>query len=199
MPMTRCSDRTPNGPHGPRVSRRSLHRSLAQGTIEPFPTVWRHPMKDQRFNYAGIGGAVAGVVGLLGIYADWWETDAKSYYGTADISGQLALAMSIGLFAFGVAYVVFSDLRIRRAMGALMTLCAAVLTLSCVWGLLRADNVAPGASTEAGIWVSLLGGVIGVAVSMKNVKYAADADASTAPTGDGQGSDAVSQGAPSTG
>jgi hypothetical protein len=36
-------------------------------------------MKDQRFNYAGIGGAVAGVVGLLGIYAGWWETHAKSY------------------------------------------------------------------------------------------------------------------------
>lgn len=156
-------------------------------------------MKDQRFNYAGIGGAVAGVVGLLGIYAGWWETDAKSYYGTADISGQLALAMSIGLFAFGVAYVVFSDQRIRRAMGALMTLCAAVLTLSCVWGLLRADNVAPGASTEAGLWVSLLGGVIGVAASMLAVKYAADEDASTSPNADGRGSDVVSQEAPSTG
>jgi len=35
-------------------------------------------MKDQRFNYGGIGGAVAGVVGLLGIYAGWWDTDAKS-------------------------------------------------------------------------------------------------------------------------
>ena len=36
------------------------------------------PMKDQRFNYGGIGGAVAGVVGLLGIYAGWWDTNAKS-------------------------------------------------------------------------------------------------------------------------
>jgi hypothetical protein len=106
--------------------------------------------------------------------------------------------MSIGLFAFGVAYVVFSDQRIRRAMGALMTLCAAVLTLSCVWGLLRGDNVAAGASTEAGLWVSLLGGVMGVAASMLAVKYAADEDASTAPTGDGHGSDVVSQEAPST-
>lgn len=35
-------------------------------------------MKDQRFNYGGIGGGVAGVVGLLGIYAGWWDTDAKS-------------------------------------------------------------------------------------------------------------------------
>ena len=88
---------------------------------------------------------------------------------------------------------------IRRAMGALMTLCAAVLTLSCVWGLVRADTIAPGASTEGGLWVSLLGGVIGVAASMLVVRYAADEDASTTPTADGRGSDAVSQEAPSSG
>lgn len=149
-------------------------------------------MKDQRINYAGIGGAVAGVVGLLGIYADWWKTDTTLYHGTADISGQLALAMSIGLFVFGAAYVLFSDQRIRRAMGALMTLFAVVLTLACVWGLQRADNVAAGASAKAGLWVSLLGGVMGIAASMLALKYAADEDAATAGSGDDHGSDAVS-------
>jgi hypothetical protein len=149
-------------------------------------------MKDQRINYAGIGGAVAGVVGLLGIYADWWKTDTTVYHGTADISGQLALAMSIGLFVFGAAYVLFSDERIRRAMGALMTLFAVVLTLACVWGLQRADNVAVGASTKAGLWVSLLGGVMGIAASMLALKYAADEDAATAGSGDDHGLDAVS-------
>ena len=148
-------------------------------------------MKDQRLNYVGIGGAVAGVVGLLGIYADWWETDTTVYHGTSDISGQLALAMSIGLFAFGAAYVLFSDQRIRRAMGALMTLFAVVLTLACVWGVQRADNVAAGASTKAGLWVSLLGGVMGIAASMLAVKYAADEDASAAGSGDDHGSDAI--------
>ena len=148
-------------------------------------------MKDQRLNYAGIGGAVAGVVGLLGIYADWWETDTTVYHGTADISGQLALAMSIGLFAFGAAYVLFSDQRVRRAMGALMTLFAVVLTLACVWGVQRAGNVAAGASTKAGLWVSLLGGVMGIAASMLAVKYASDEDAS-ADSGDERMSDAVS-------
>ena len=148
-------------------------------------------MKDQRLNYAGIGGAVAGIVGLLGIYADWWETDTTVYHGTADISGQLALAMSIGLFAFGAAYVLSSDQRIRRAMGALMTLFAVVLTLACVWGLQRADNVAPGASTQVGLWVSLLGGVMGIAASMLALKYASDEDAS-ADAGDERMSDAVS-------
>ncbi|TMM25778.1 MAG: hypothetical protein E6F95_01195 [Actinobacteria bacterium] len=149
------------------------------------------PMKDQRLNYAGIGGAVAGVVGLLGIYADWWETETTVYHGTADISGQLALAMSIGLFAFGAAYVLSSDQRIRRAMGALMTLFAVVLTLACVWGLQRTDNVAAGASTQAGLWVSLLGGVMGIAASMLAVKYAADEDASAGSV-DERESDAVS-------
>ena len=149
-------------------------------------------MKDQRFNYAGIGGAVAGVVGLLGIYADWWQTDTTVYHGTADISGQLALAMSIGLFAFGAAYVLFSDQRIRRAMGALMTLFAVVLTLACVWGLQRADSVAAGASTKAGLWVSLLGGVVGIAASMLALKYASDEDASTMTAGGDHGADTVS-------
>ena len=65
--------------------------------------------------------------------------------------------MSIGLFAFGAAYVLISDARIRRAMGALATLCAVVLTLACVWGLLRTDNVAPGAEVGTGLFVSALG------------------------------------------
>jgi len=149
-------------------------------------------MKDQRFNYVGIGGAVAGVVGLLGIYADWWQTDTTVFHGTADISGQLALAMSIGLFVFGAAYVLFSDQRIRRAMGALMTLFAVVLTLACVWGLQRADNVAAGASTKAGLWVSLLGGVMGIAASMLALKYASDEDASAMSSSGDHEADTVS-------
>ena len=103
-------------------------------------------MDKAKISYAGVGAAVAGVIGILGIYSAWWETDFATYHGTADISGQLALAMSIGLFAFGGAYVLISDARIRRAMGALATLCAVVLTLACVWGLLRTDDVAPGAT-----------------------------------------------------
>jgi hypothetical protein len=40
---------------------------------------------------------------------------------------------------------------------------------------------------------------MGVAASMLAMKYAADEDASTAPTGDGDGLDAISQEAPSIG
>jgi hypothetical protein len=131
----------------------------------------------RKLNYAGIGGAVAGVISVLGIYSYWWSTDTTSYDGVADISGRLALAMSVGLFAFGVAFVLMSDPTIRRAMGALMTICAVVLTLACVWGVLRADDVAPGATIELGLWVSAIGGVLGIVASLLALRDAMAADA----------------------
>jgi hypothetical protein len=120
-------------------------------------------MREEKINYAGIAAAVGGIVGLLGIYANWWSTETVDYAGTQDVSGKLALAMSLGTFVFGGAYVLMSDPGIRRAMGALMTLTAVVLTLACVWGLTRGDEVALGASAEVGLWISVLGGVIGIA------------------------------------
>jgi hypothetical protein len=120
-------------------------------------------MRDEKINYAGIAAAVGGIVGLLGIYANWWSTESVDLDGTQDVSGKLALAMSLGTFVFGGAYVLMSDPGIRRAMGALMTLTAVVLTLACVWGLSRGEEVAAGASAAVGLWVSVLGGVIGIA------------------------------------
>ena len=94
--------------------------------------------------------------------------------------------MSIGLFAFGVAYVVIADSAIRRAMGALMTLCAVVLTLACVWGLLRSDQIAPGATPELGLWVSVIGGVLGIVASLMALRDAmADSDGSLPTPNDG--------------
>ena len=110
------------------------------------------------------------------------------YNGTADISGQLALAMSVGLFAFGGAYVLIGDARIRRAMGALATLCAVVLTLACVWGLLRTDNIAPGATASTGLFVSALGGVLGIAAGLLVLRDTAAMEAAGSP--DAQPSDA---------
>ena len=62
-------------------------------------------MDKAKISYAGVGASVAGIIGILGIYSAWWETDYDILHGTDDISGQLALAMAIGLFAFGAAYV----------------------------------------------------------------------------------------------
>jgi len=123
-------------------------------------------MGDGKISYAGIGAAVAGVIGILGIYSHWWESDFFTFNGTADISGQLALGMAIGLFAMGAAYVLISDPQIRRVTGALATLFAVLLTLSCVWGLLRTDNVAPTANVSMGLFVSGLGGVLGIAACL---------------------------------
>lgn len=143
---------------------------------------------DRKLSYAGIAGAVAGIVGLFGILGTWWETNAATYKGTADKSGSLALAMAIGLFVFGGAYILMSDAGIRRAMSALMTLCAVLLTLSCIWGLTRADTVAAGAKVGTGMWVSLLGGLLGIAGGLMAMRDNAAADAAgskgtSAPSG----------------
>ena len=130
----------------------------------------------RKLNHAGIGGAVAGVVSLLGIYSYWWSTDAASYDGVADVSGRLALGLSIGMFAFGVAYVLISDRAIRRAMGALMTICAVMLTLACAWAVLRSDDVASGATVELGLWVSAIGGILGIVASSLALRDAVSSD-----------------------
>jgi hypothetical protein len=128
---------------------------------------------DSKISYPGVAAAVAGVVGLLGVYADWWETPEAVYKGTADVSGSLALAMSLGLFVFGAASVLMSDLRIRRAMSALFTLCAVVLALAGLWGATRADAVAAGAEVANGLWISVLAGALGIAagvLAMRDVR-----------------------------
>ena len=129
-------------------------------------------MQSERLSYAGIVGAVAGIVGLLGIYANWWSVLDQGIDGTEDVSGKLALAMSLGTFVFAGAYVLMNDPGIRRAMGALLTLTAVVLTLSCVWGLTRDDQVAPQASAEIGLWVSVLGGILGIAAGLLALRNA---------------------------
>jgi hypothetical protein len=138
-------------------------------------------MRSDKISYAGIAGAVGGIVALLGVYANWWESDTATFKGTADVSGALALAMAIGTFAFGAAYVLMADPRIRRALGALMTICAVVLTLACVWGLTRGDQVAANVDVKFGLWVSVLGGIIGIAAGIAALRDSMAMDASAAP------------------
>jgi uncharacterized membrane protein HdeD (DUF308 family) len=123
-------------------------------------------MDSGKISYPGVAAAVAGVVGIIGVYSDWWESNEAVYNGTADASGTLALAMSIGVFVFGGAHILMSDKEIKRAMSALFTLCAVVLTLSCVWGITRTDLIAPVADFAKGLSVTMMAGVIGIAAGI---------------------------------
>jgi len=148
-------------------------------------------MDTKRISYAGVGAAVAGVIGIIGIYSAWWETDTALYNGTADISGTLALAMAVGLFAFGAAYVLLSDRGIRRALGALVIICAFLLTIACIWGISRTGDVAASATVSAGLAVSLLGGILGVAAGFLVLRDNAETDADPAPAQDDAREDEV--------
>ena len=67
-----------------------------------------------------------------------------------------------------------------------------VLTLACVWGLMRTDEIAAGASISKGMWVSLLGGLCGIAAGLLALRPAADASTADAPEPEHQTSDAAS-------
>jgi drug/metabolite transporter (DMT)-like permease len=145
-------------------------------------------MESGKITYAGVIGAAAGFVGLMGLATGWFTDGIQVVEGTADVSGKLAFAMSIATFVFGGAYIVMSDAAIRRAMGALMTLCAVLLTLSCLWGLQRADQVGPNVDSDQGLFLSALGGLLGICAgllalqaSMKVDEAAEAAEPSPAP------------------
>jgi hypothetical protein len=127
-------------------------------------------MPSGKLSYTGIAGAVAGIVGLFGIYAKWFSVQVAGGIvkldGTADASGKLALAMSIALFAFSVTYVLMDDARIRRSMGALIIATSVILTLAVLWGVARGDGLEP----EMGLWLSGLGGLLGICAGLLSMK-----------------------------
>jgi hypothetical protein len=129
-------------------------------------------MRAEKLSYPGIAGSVAGVLGLMGVYSVWFEVSGplgtSTIDGTGDASGTLALAMTIALFAFSVGYVLLDDPRLRRAFAALMTVTAVVLTLACVWGVTRAD----GSDLGLGIWLTAVGGVLGIGAGILTLRDA---------------------------
>ena len=146
-------------------------------------------MQSEKLSYPGIAGAVAGVVGLLGVFMSWFQISGPNgtirIDGTADSSGQLAFAMSIGLFAFSVGYVLLDDRRIRRSMAALIIANAVILVLACLVGVMNAGE---GVDLAAGFFISVLGGVLGVGAGILTLKDAPVGevmpdDADTSPEG----------------
>jgi hypothetical protein len=143
-------------------------------------------VNEEKISYAGVAGAVGAIVALLGIYAGWYRFDAPvdlTIEGTVLWAGDLALWASIATFAFGCAFILFSDTRIRRAMGALMTLSSVVLAIAVVFGFLEAgtaltdavDAGAVPAGTAAvggralGLYLSALGAILAMAGAIRTV------------------------------
>ena len=133
-------------------------------------------MKSGKYSYPGIGVSVGGLIGFIGVLAHWFSfavpvnggTVTVSLSGQADWTGALALAASIGAFAFGGAYVLMSDAQIRRVLGILMSACAAFMLVMPLVGYTRVDEAvgipAPVFSAKAsvGLAVSFIGGVVAV-------------------------------------
>jgi hypothetical protein len=132
-----------------------------------------------KITYAGVIGAVAGFVGVIGLGAGWFTNGTLVFEGTADVSGKLALWMSIATFAFGGAYILLSDAGIRRAMGALITISAVLLTLSCLWGQQRADQIIANGATDQGLLLSALGGLLGICAGLLALQASMKADEAT--------------------
>ena len=130
-------------------------------------------MQSEKLSYPGIAGAVAGVVGLLGVFMSWFEIAVPNgtirISGTAHSSGKLAFAMSIALFAFSVGYVLLDDRRIRRSMAALIIASAVILVLACLMGVTSADD---GTDLAVGFSLSVLGGLLGVGAGILTLRDA---------------------------
>ncbi len=95
-------------------------------------------------NYAAVAVAVGGLLGLAGVYLNWFRYSYGVTGGTIDVylrgsedwTGQVAFIAAIAAFAFGVANIVLPDPQIRRLTAGLMGVAAVLLLGACIAGLL---------------------------------------------------------------
>lgn len=137
-------------------------------------------MQAGKISYPGVGVAVGGLVGIVGVMAKWFSFSVPlgngvatvSISGRADWTGSLALAAAFGAFAFGGAYILFTDPQLRRLVGVLMSVCAVFLLVFSLFAYTRIDDAvgipAVQFTTQAGrgLAVSFVGGVIAMASSL---------------------------------
>lgn len=133
-------------------------------------------MKAGKITYAGVGVAVGGLIGFLGVVVGWFEyshplgsgTATVTLSGTADWTGTVAMAAAFGAFAFGGAYLLLQDAKIRRLTGVLGAVCAAFLLIMSLSGYGRISEAVgvPAAvftsSASTGLAISFVGGVVAV-------------------------------------
>jgi hypothetical protein len=131
-------------------------------------------MKAGKISYAGVGVAAGGVIGFLGAMLGWFKysypvgngTVTVTLSGTADWTGTVAMAAAFGAFAFGGAYLLLQDPKLRRITGVLGAVCAAFLLIMSLSGYGRVSD-AVGVPTSVfttaaavGLTISFAGGVI---------------------------------------
>jgi hypothetical protein len=131
-------------------------------------------MKAGKISYAGVGVAVGGVIGFLGVIVGWFKysyplgggTASVTLSGTADWTGSVAMAAAFGAFAFGSAYVLIQDAKVRRIMGVLMAGSSAFLLMMSLFGFGRISDAVGvplqvfTTSASTGLVISFAGGVV---------------------------------------
>jgi hypothetical protein len=145
-------------------------------------------MRSERINFLAVVTAVAGLTGLIGVYAKWFsysypvEGGTVTIYleGTWDETGAIAVAAGIGALLFGCAYMLLTDPAIRRIVALLMVFSSVVLLVASAIGFTRvAETIGPspllaGASGETpfnatvaiGLGISLASGIIATVASV---------------------------------
>ena len=146
-------------------------------------------MNSDRINFLPSVTAVAGLVGFIGVFADWFQISyvvsgsevVLDSYGTTDGTGAIAVAAGLGALLFGCAYILLQDPDIRRITALLMVISSVVLLVSSAIGFTRIDEAVGGpnpflpgatgttpyvASVAIGLPVSFLSGLIATVASI---------------------------------
>jgi hypothetical protein len=156
-------------------------------------TMTRPTSGSVQLDFAGAAVALGGILGFAGVYLNWFKYTypvsggALTVYlgGYEDWTGQIAFIAGMATFAFGVAYMLFSDPQMRRLTAALMGVAAVLLLGACIAGFFRVDSATadpvlrgadPATTVEittgaaGGLLVSAVGGifaVVGAVLSMR--------------------------------
>jgi hypothetical protein len=145
-------------------------------------------MRSERINFLASVTAAAGLVGFIGVFADWFKVQypvsgrelVLGVYGSEDATGAIALAAGLGALMFGAAYILLQDPDIRRITALLMVISSVALFLSSGIGFTRVDEVVgpnpflPGVEGQApyeatvalGLAISFLSGLIATVASI---------------------------------
>ncbi len=145
-------------------------------------------MRSQRISFLAAVTAGAGLVGFIGVFADWYSLAYQfsgtrvvlDFYGTVDGTGAIAVAASLGALMFGCAYMLLQDPAIRRLTALLMVISSLTLLIVSTIGFTRVDEaigpnpLLPGVTGEArftatvaiGLGISFVAGVIATVASV---------------------------------